>query len=422
LLLSLLALTSIIGTIVPQKKSPQWYVHEYGDTLGQLFTLLDIPDMYNSWWFLGLLGLLCTNLIICSFERFPGVWKQIQANGLDLSFERIERMGRKKVWLSSSSVATTASRLSDGLGSSGWKSSNREYDGKIILFAQKGAYSRTGVYIVHLSILIIFLGAIIGELYGFKGTVMIPVTEQTDKIFVSGSDETIPLGFTVRCDSFAIELYPTGMVKDYRAGVTVLESGEALVETSIEVNAPLTHKGVTFYQSTYEGYNEFIIQVTNTASDKSKTVIIPFQTQQEWQEEGLTFGVINVKAMGQSVVSMKMWFSDGKETPVTFWLKAGESTVVERGDARYLLSGNQMYATGLQVSKDPGVWVVYMGCTLMLLGLLVAFFLSHKRIWLLLQREGEETAVLFVGSTNKNRSGFEKQCDALAETLQKEEL
>jgi len=375
--------------------------------------------MYNSWWFLGLLGLLCTNLIVCSLERFPGVWKMIQADGFDISLKRLGKMGRNTVWKSSLSVPATVSKLSDTLNATGWKNRSRERDGGILLFSQKGPYSWAGVYLVHASILIIFTGAIIGEFTGFKGSVMLPETQQTDKVYRFNSSESIDLGFTVRCDSFAIELYDNGMVKEYRSVLTVLESGKKVLQTAIGVNSPLTYRGITFYQSSYEGYNDFIIQVTNKTTKNSKTFIIPFQTRQQWQEEGLSFGIINAELVGQSVSRVKVWVSDDKEAPATFWLNDGETTAVKREGAAYLVSVKQMYGTGLQVAKDPGVWIVYLGCGLMLFGLMVAFFLSHQRIWLFVREEGDGVNVLLVGSANKNRTGFEKTFGQLAEVLKR---
>jgi len=417
-ILCILASTSIIGTVIPQNKPLPWYAQEYGDNLARLFIIFDIPDMYSSWWFLALLGLLSTNLIICSFDRFPGVWKQIQADGLATPLKRFQKMRKKREWLTNSSVQSTVSELRGKLNGRGWKSRSCDSDGGILLFAQKGAYSRTGVYLVHASILIIFVGAIVGEFYGFKGTVMIPETQQTDKIYAFNSSETIDLDFTIRCDSFAIEYYSTGMTKDYTSTLTVLENGKELFQTSIEVNSPLTYRGVAFYQSSYEGYNDFIVKVTNKESGKSISSIIPFQEQSKWTEEGLTYGVINAEMIGQSVSRIKMWVSDSRGAPSVFWLKDGDSTTIERKNRAYLLSAKQMYSTGLQVSKDPGVWVVFIGCGLMLLGLGVAFFMSHKRIWLFIKEEEDGVSILLTGSTNKNRAGFTKIFADLAETLQ----
>ncbi len=88
--LFLITITSIIGTVVPQKESFEWYASQYGPKTAQLFSVLDIPDMYNSWWFISLLFLLGFNLVICSIDRFPAVWKQVKADGLAYTGERIK--------------------------------------------------------------------------------------------------------------------------------------------------------------------------------------------------------------------------------------------------------------------------------------------------------------------------------------------
>ena len=55
-LLGLLASTAIIGTIIPQNADPMFYTERYGLARTRFFELLDLGDMYNSWWFLGLLA------------------------------------------------------------------------------------------------------------------------------------------------------------------------------------------------------------------------------------------------------------------------------------------------------------------------------------------------------------------------------
>ena len=39
-----------------------FYTERYGLARARFFELLDLGDMYNSWWFLGLLALFCLNL------------------------------------------------------------------------------------------------------------------------------------------------------------------------------------------------------------------------------------------------------------------------------------------------------------------------------------------------------------------------
>ncbi len=412
-----LAITSIIGTIIPQKKSFIEYADQYGESTAKLFEILNIGDMYNSWWFLALLCLLSINLIICSFDRFPNVWKQIKADNLATPLKRLERMNQKRSWKSKLSLADTISSVTKKMQDKGWKTESKETDEGTFLFSQKGAWSRTGVYIVHASILIIFVGAIIGELTGFKGGMSIPEGSASDKIYSFSLEKYIPLGFTVRCDKFEIEYYRNGMPKDYRSELTVLKDGKEVYKTPIEVNSPMIYKGITFYQSSYEGSSNFILSVTNIETGKEHTVAVPFQKQTVWPDEGLTFGVINAEATRQQrIVRMKIWFKDEFSPPSVFWMEPGKTATIERQKAKYRLEAKQMYSTGLQVAKDPGVWTVYIGCTLMLLGLYVAFFLSHKRVWVFIEKS-EKPTVLIAGSANKNRVGFEKQFTDLSTSL-----
>ena len=68
-----LAVTSIIGTIIPQGEPMSFYVQNFGPATATVFKYLDVPDMYNAWWFLSLLVLFSINLTVCSLERIPNV-------------------------------------------------------------------------------------------------------------------------------------------------------------------------------------------------------------------------------------------------------------------------------------------------------------------------------------------------------------
>jgi len=415
-ILCLIAITSIIGTVIPQKEAAEFYAANYGPKVAQVFSILDIPDMYNSWWFLALLFLLGFNLIICSIDRFPGVWKQVNADGLALTPERLQKMANRSSWTSPGSVDEVRAALLEKLQASGFKAGSRKDDQTTILFSQKGHWTRTGVYMVHASILVIFLGAIIGSLGGFKGSVMIPETQESSKVFLYDGKGVEELDFAVRNNKFRIDFYPNGMPKEYTSSLTVIEQGKEVLTKVIEVNDPLTYRGITFYQSSYDPYQDFVVVVT-TPDGEEQTFIIPFQQQEAWTEKNLKFGVINAKVLGQSIVSSKLWFSDGNDSPATVWIDDGAEATIERDNGTYQVSAKQMYATGLQVAKDPGVWWVYIGCGLMLFGLYVAFFMSHRRIWLLLRPDGDQTEVLLTGSANKNRAGFERTFENLGELL-----
>ncbi len=246
---------------------------------------------------------------------------------------------------------------------------------------------------------------------------MLPETKTTNKIFEFGTGNSIDLGFEVRCERFDIELYDSGMPKAYRSQLTVLEDGEVTVKKEIVVNDPLTYKGITFYQSSYQGYEDFILTVTDQKSGENESAILPYQRPTALKTLRTSIGIINAEMRGQSITKMKVWFDDDQGPASTFWMNTGDQVTVERTDKKYTVAGKQMYATGLQVARDPGVWVVYIGCGMMILGLIVAFFMSHKRIWLLLSKENDKTSVLMSGSANKNKVGFEKIFSSLSADL-----
>ena len=75
-------------------------------------------------------------------------------------------------------------------------------------YAQRAPWARFGVYVTHLSILVIFIGAIIGTAGGYKAYVNIPEGGGSSQVWPRGGQQPIELGFEVVCDRFAVEFYP----------------------------------------------------------------------------------------------------------------------------------------------------------------------------------------------------------------------
>ncbi len=71
-LILLMALACVLGTLIIQNKLPQEYVAHYGDSLASLLRLLQLDNVFQSYWFVLLLGLLCVNLTCCTIERWRG--------------------------------------------------------------------------------------------------------------------------------------------------------------------------------------------------------------------------------------------------------------------------------------------------------------------------------------------------------------
>lgn len=428
-ILFLLAAASIIGTILPQAESAgvysQFYMTQLGidgnaaNILTKITFLLDLDTMYQSWWFRGLILLLSLNLIICTIERLPDVWRLVVLDNLATKLERITTMRNRREYKSKSGIKETSTAISAKLKTLRWNTKERDRDGATLIFAQKAPWSRLGVYVVHTSILMIFAGALIGSIWGQKGGVNIPETMTTDKIYQFGSGTPIDLGFTVKCNWFVLSKYPNGAPKEFESELVIIEDGKEVLKKIIEVNDPLRHKGWSFYQSSYQSNQKFIISVLNSTTKNEERFLVPPQKPVRWKDENLLFGIKELAPTSiPGVYKYKLLVADSKGAQSLYILDDNKQMTIQLDDGnKYTFQIKEFYSTGLQVSKDPGVWTVYIGCILMLIGLAVAFFVFHKRIWILVSKKNGRTHIFLAGTTSKNKAGFEAEFNTISDTV-----
>lgn len=425
ILLLLLALTSIIGTVLQQNAPASEYISEYGQSNYELFKNLQFIDMYHSVWFIGILALFSVNLICCSIKNFPRVWKFVTDPMLVASPGVLKNSANRAEYSSKEPKKKIIERLSPLLKKEFGKIILTEKDDKTYLFAQKGIYSRFGAYMTHLSILIIMAGAIIGNVWGYKAYINIVEGTEINKVISRSGQGQIPLGFTVRCDNFDVSYYPnSNRPKDYNSDLVILEDGKEVLRKRIEVNDPLTYKGITFYQSSYgpSGKAFFNVKATNNSSGESAE----FKARQGENLElpgGYAFTVTNFTENDRNFgPAMQLYVKtpDGKHgSPFVVWQNFPEFDVKRDGFFSFALLGfEQPQFTGLQVAKDPGVNIVWLGCFLMVFGSLSAFFFSHKRIWVCLDDTGKKTTVVVAANAHRNQPGFALAFDDLQQKLE----
>lgn len=431
--LFILASASIIGTVIPQDTSPQNYHEFFGailhgmgiystkavDVLTKITYLLSFDNMYRSWWFNSLLGLLSLNLIVCSIERLPDVWRLVVMDNHKTKRGRLESMRNKLSLTSTNPIEQTAASLQNNLAAIGWPTSQSTKEDGILLFSQKTPWTRLGVYVVHLSILVILAGAAVGFFYGHKGGLNLPETLSSNVIYKFGSAEKIDLGFTVRCNWFHMTRYTTGAPKEYQSELVILENDKEILTKVIEVNDPLTYKGWTFYQSSFEAHKKYIISVANKKTNAHERFLVPIRQPVRWENENLLFAIKDlVPTAIPMTYNYAMMVADGKGGQQTIILEDNTQGTLTRADgSEYTFQVKEFFSTGLQVAKDPGVILVYIGCALMLVGLGVAFFMSHRRLWVYIHEQDGTTTILVAGTANKNKPGFERNFASISEKL-----
>lgn len=78
--------------------------------------------------------------------------------------------------------------------------------------------------------------------------------------------------------------------------------------------------------------------------------------------------------------------------------------------------------TGLEVKKDPGIWLVWAGFTLMILAIGLTFYSSHRKLWVCVEpdKKGKKSTITLAGRTSRNERAFEEKFEALRARLEKD--
>jgi cytochrome c biogenesis protein len=375
--------------------------------------------MYHSLWFRAILVLLAINLIACSIRRIPAILSQVfrgpEAKELEDSMLRaLPYVEKVRASAPSKKEGEIQSYLRKWL-----KNPDRiETESAITLYSEKGRFSRLGFPITHLSILIILIGGLLGSLYEFKGFVNILEGETVDQVFFRVKDEEVakPLGFKVRCDDFSLTYYDLPgrkekHVKEYTSILTILDNGQEVLKQTIQVNHPLRYKGLAFYQSSYGAIHDVSLGVQRK-DKKEKTVLKLMEGETAPMPNSNTLIRIlkyahQVHNFGEGV--QVVLFKPNQE-PRPFWLLKNFPQLDQQRGGEFFLTFEgftEKEYTGLQVTRDPGVWIVWVGSGLMILGLIISFFFSHQRVWAKLPKSSEGEIIL-AGSTSKNKVAFEK--------------
>lgn len=428
LLLSL-ATTSIIGTFIPQNENPASYIQAFGEFLYRIFHILDIFDMYQSWWFQLLLLLLTLNVLVCTIDRLSSTWKIIFVKTPHFNLSRFRRLKQKEEFKSTHSIEQLETLYQPVLSQSFAYSRVEKTDTGFCIFSEKGRWTRLGVYAVHLSVILLLVGALIGSIFGFDGYINIPEGETINRIQLRNNNATFPLDFEVRCDDFDISFYDSGMPSEYRSSLTVLEQGKPVLKKDIIVNDPLRYKGINFYQSSYGKLEpkEITLNFENTETGKRHQINVKFGRQFNLPENMGQFVVSDFKKSynfrGQNIGEVFFGFFTRKNNdPVEVILPVHfpEFDKMRKGNPVISVSGyKSRYYTGLQVTKDPGVWVVYSGFIIMILGCFITFFVSHQQLCVDVVKKGASSRVTLSGISTKNKLGMQNKVTIISEKLHK---
>ncbi len=425
LLLSL-AVTSIIGTVIPQNKNYIIYFREYGEFLYGIFNLFDIFDMYHSWWFQLLLLLLAINIVVCSIDRFPATWKIVAKKSM-FDVSRFRRLSSKEEVTVNRSPAQLIEIYKPFIAKVFGYCRVEQTDEGVCVFGEKGGWSRLGVYTVHLSVVFLLFGGLIGSIFGFEGFVNIPEGEKTEYIRIKNAEKRYRLDFEIRCDDFNVSFYDSGSPSEYRSTLTLIEQGKPVLKKDIIVNDPLRYKGINIFQSSYGMLPPEDVALTfknrETGMEYNKNVTVGREFD---APENIGKFIINDyrksgKFMGHDIgETFTGILTRNTGSPVEIILPLRFPSFDRMRNADFVVSitdYKSRYYTGLQITKDPGVLVVYTGFVIMIAGCFITFFLSHQRVCIDIIANGPASRVVVSGISNKNRLGMQQKVKQISKNL-----
>ena len=427
--LLLLAVTSIIGTLIPQNQPLDYYYMRFGDVLFKLVNGFNLFDMYHSWWFRLLILILSMNLTVCSMDRLSSVWKIVRKKP-EFDLARFRKYKGKQEFAASGSTIAKQEHFKALVSRKFGACQLEKNETGFVIFSEKGRATRLGVYVVHASVLFLLLGSMLGSLFGFEGSINIPVGESSNQVELRNSTFNKTLDFKIRCDDFQMTQYDNGAPKEYRSDLTLIENGKDVLTKTIIVNDPLRYKGINIFQSSYGTIAGSHLSLSFTSKksgmvyDKKVSPNVPVELPENLGTFTLVDHVDSYGVMGQDIGECyigKITSPGNPDQDVVLSVQYKSFDKMRHGPvAVTLVDFDKKYYTGLQVTKDPGVYLVYLGFILMVVGCYIAFFMSHQSLCVEVVKTNEDSCqVMVYGNANKNRMGMAMTIKKIASLLKK---
>lgn len=402
-LLLVIAVTSGVGTAIPQREPADLYHRLYdpqpwlGLLNGDGVLALQLDHVYSSGWFLGLLAWLALALLLCSWRR---QWPALQAALRWIDYSTPRQLSKLSVAETFTTDTPKASldQLAGLLQRQGWQI--QRHDDR--LAARKGLLGRVGPLLVHAGMVVLMLGAAWGALGGQRAEQYLAPGRSLELMDSRGSSQ-----LTLALDHFSIQRDPAGRPEQFTSQLRILEGdgsgGSLLKQAEISVNHPLRFQGVTLYQA------DWALATISLQLGKSPLLELPLQSFPQLGEQ--IWGIVlPTRPDGSEPVLLSLGSEQG---PVEIYGADGISLArLAPGGAAVEVKGlpirveSVLPASGILLKRDPGVPLVYAGFAIALAGGGLSL-LATRQLWAIAEQPAGQAGQLHVaGLCNRNLTGF----------------
>lgn len=394
-ILLIIALFSIIGTVIEQNQSIETYKLNYPLT-NRVFGILSwdvilkfgLDHVYKTWWFISFVILFGVSLLTCTvLQQFPSltISRRCQFFRTSQQFQRLK----------------TSTKLQKfNLQQLLFKIKENQYcifQQKNIIYCYKGLIGRIAPIIVHFSMILVLLGAVFGSLSGFMAQEIIPKTEtfHIQNILNTGQLTIIPK-VSARVNDFWITYTKQNTVTQFYSNISILNRyGNEIEHKTIFVNSPARYQGINFYQTDWnliglriKSLNSKIFQypLVNLVKARDKIWLTWIPTNQNLKE-GVIILIDNLQGYC-SVYNELGIFLGNFELNETFSLNVPVTLI------------DIISSTGLQIKTDPGIPLIYIGFLFLMVSTLISY-ITYSQIWIVQDKKN-----IFIGG-NTTRAVFD---------------
>ncbi|SOE71775.1 cytochrome c biogenesis protein [Burkholderia sp. D7] len=290
-LLVILAIASIIGTVLTQEDPYPNYVNQFGPFWADIFRGLSLYNVYSAWWFMLILIFLVISVSLCVIRNGPKMiadmksWKDRVREGSLRAFHH-----KGEFPPVAGNRAETSASLQRLAAKMGYKFITRETDsGATLIAAKRGALTKLGYISAHLAIVIICIGGLLDSnlpiklqmwLFNktpiasnevindiapnhrlptsnltFRGYAWVPEGQHVATAILNQQDGSLiqDLPFSIQLNKFIVDYYSTGMPKLFASDIVVIDHATGKrIPARVEVNKPFTYDGISIYQSSFQ--------------------------------------------------------------------------------------------------------------------------------------------------------------------------
>nr|YP_009315045.1 Cytochrome c biogenesis protein ccs1 [Titanophycus setchellii]SCW23500.1 Cytochrome c biogenesis protein ccs1 [Titanophycus setchellii] len=396
-LLLLIALISVIGTIIEQNQSPDYYQIKYPikenvflNINWLLIQKYHLNEIFISWQFLCLILLFSFSLIICTFSTQLPSLKNSRRWKMKKELNIYKPIYKQIIFLNKTFCLPVYALT---------KSNYYTFYQKDTLYSYKGLYGRIAPIAVHFSIIVLLFGTLGSVFSSFYIQTMVPVGETfaLHNVTNSGIFSRIPDQITGQVTQFQIEYYPDSSIKQFRSSVELYNHKTQKKATKIiKVNEPMKFDGLTIYQTDWQINGIRMKLNTNTI------IQIPLTEIDNNSHYWFTSIVYKTNKRISLIVSnpndnIKCYDDQGQFITT---IDLHRTQIIDHIPVHIL---SILTSTGLQIKVDYGVNLIYTSFGILMLSVLVSY-LSFSQVWI----SCENNMVTMGGHTNRASLSFEE--------------